>query len=70
MTSPIFLEIENYSDVLNAMDHVKAEIITAMQLVQKIKALREQESDEIDRAKVFLGDMKHRLSDISEELLL
>lgn len=65
---PIFVQIEEYEEVLETLSAAKAKLEDAKQVLGHIIELKEEEDNEIDAWKVGLDDVEKKLNFVDKAL--
>jgi tetrahydromethanopterin S-methyltransferase subunit G len=64
----VFVKIEEYKDVIDAVDMIKNKISDAKASIGKINDLKNQEDAELDMWKASIDDIERRVHFIDNEL--
>jgi hypothetical protein len=59
--TPVFVRIEDYKDVLDIMELMKAKITEAKQIIEQINVLKNQEDSEIELWHNELNDVERKI---------
>lgn len=65
---PIFVKIDEYEDVLEALSSAKAKIDEAKHVLNNIIDLKEEEDSEIDAWKVGIEDVEKKIDFVDKAL--
>ena len=66
--TPVFVRIEEYKDVLDIMELIKAKIGEAKQLIEQVNVLKNQEDTEIELWHNELGDIERKMEYMDKTL--
>lgn len=65
---PIFVKIEEYRDIRNILDLIRAKISDARVLIEEIEKLRHEEAKELETWKQEIDDVQTRVDFIHRSL--
>ncbi|MBU0461220.1 MAG: hypothetical protein KJ574_01400 [Nanoarchaeota archaeon] len=66
--TPVFVRIEDYKDVLDIMELIKAKIIEAKQIIEQINTLKNQEDSELELWHNELDDVERKIEYMDKTL--
>jgi len=66
--TPVFVRIEEYKDVLDIMELIKAKIGEAKQMIEQVNVLKNQEDSEIELWHNELSDIERKMEYMDKTL--
>jgi len=66
--TPVFVRIEDYKDVLDIMELIKAKILESKQIIEQINVLKNQEDSELELWHNELGDVERKIEYMDKTL--
>ena len=66
--TPVFVRIEEYKDVLDIMELIKAKINEAKQIIEQINVLKNQEDSELEMWHNELNDVERKIEYMDKTL--
>ncbi|MFC1754942.1 hypothetical protein ACFL96_16380 [Thermoproteota archaeon] len=66
--TPVFVRIEEYKDVLDIMELIKAKINEAKQIIEQVNVLKNQEDSEIELWHNELNDVERKIEYMDKTL--
>ncbi|MFH1173793.1 MAG: hypothetical protein V1725_01530 [archaeon] len=67
-TAPVFVKINDYKEVLDIMDVLKAKVAESKETIQQINQLKAEEDKELDDWNRNLDDIAKRIATIDKTL--
>jgi 5-enolpyruvylshikimate-3-phosphate synthase len=68
MNKPVFVKIDEYQDVLNIVDVIKANLVKTKATIAQINELKKKEDDILTSWTTSLDDINKKVDDISKTL--
>lgn len=66
--TPVFVKIDDYKDVLDIMELIKAKIVEGRKLIDQINVLKNQEDSELELWLNELGDIERKIEYMDKTL--
>jgi len=66
--TPVFVRIEDYKDVLDIMELIKAKINEAKQMIEQVNVLKNQEDSELEMWHNELNDVERKIDYMDKTL--
>ncbi|MBU1976273.1 MAG: hypothetical protein KKG59_07770 [Nanoarchaeota archaeon] len=68
MNKPVFVKIDDYQEILNIVDVIKANLLKTKQTISSINSLKKKEDDILAGWNKGMDEISKRVEDISQTL--